>query len=133
MPVTKADTIVLEEIIEQYNNLLNIILSQIKAVQRRQWDELETLTDQKLECLESLVKREESLASSDKQSIHDKVLETVQKIVKEDARLNTLLQATKQDLGAEIKSLSGTKKNVGKISGLYGKKFSNGSAFNERC
>ncbi|MBN2482980.1 MAG: flagellar protein FliT [Candidatus Omnitrophica bacterium] len=123
----------MNEIVEQYNNLLDIILTQIKAVQCQQWDELQDLTNRKQQCLEFLVAREEALTDTEKQPLHDKVLPVVQQIVKEDARLNTLLRESKHHLDIEIKKVSSGKKNMGKISGLYGKKFTNNSAFNKQC
>lgn len=123
----------MDDIIQRYQKLLDIILAQVEAAQKNQWDALETLTSEKKECLEQLVTIEESLAEGEKKPIHDAALPVVKRIVAEDAQLNRILQERKNDLQIEMGRVNNTQKNMGKISHVYGKKFSQNPSWNKEC
>ena len=123
----------MDDIIQRYQRLLDIILAQVEAAQKSQWDSLEALTSEKKECLEQLVAIEESLAEGEKKPIHDAVVPMVQRIVSEDAQLNRILQERKNDLQIEMGRVNATQKNMGKISHVYGKKFSQNPSWNKEC
>ncbi len=123
----------MDDIIQRYQRLLDIILAQVEAAQKSQWDSLEVLTSEKKECLEQLVAIEESLTEGEKKPIHDAVVPMVQRIVSEDAQLNRILQERKNDLQIEMGRVNITQKNMGKISHVYGKKFSQNPSWNKEC
>ncbi len=120
----------MDSLIDDYKHLRDVIAGQIEALENNQMDKLIGLTEKKKSILQRIVAAEEKLTPAQRETIHAKTRSYVEEIIKEDENLRCLLHAKGKELEQKISGLESTKGNLGKIAGVYGKKFTGYSFIN---